>query len=339
MNIVEISEYLKRVKNRDNTFKRIDSIKRALSLLKKNYLKLGNEKEANEVWRYEKILEVQTLYIQSYNNMKQKRFYDAWCTLEECELNLFFLENHFLFTPQDDFSLIFIREYITKFQALYPYEIFISPEIVETKKYCSICNKQVSMRKPCKHDIGELYNGEICLRHIDEYYFVGTAFVKSPLQKYSVPFLIDKTTRKHFDHYDYSLIDYLLGGLQNPFDVWNMEYSFKRHPHHLFGKIEQNQKCPCRSGKKYKQCCSKESGIIQPHYEFVFEVPSTSELKEQLLFLNKVTNNNHIDRAVGISLLRTEFITPEFSIYQLDEEKADKVNELLTKHENKNHRI
>jgi hypothetical protein len=98
------------------------------------------------------------------------------------------------------------------------------------------------------------------------------AFVKTPLQKYSVPFLVDDKTGKVTDHYDYSLIRYLARRWREPFHNWTAEWSKRRMPHARFGNVGRNDPCPCESGLKYKKCCALEDGVLRPHCEFVFEV-------------------------------------------------------------------
>ena len=47
----------------------------------------------------------------------------------------------------------------------------MSPEILEKKVRCNICNSIVSMRNHCGHLIGEIYNGELCVRSVEDMEF------------------------------------------------------------------------------------------------------------------------------------------------------------------------
>jgi len=151
---------------------------------------------------------------------------------------------------------------------LFPYKLFFSPEIIEHEKKCNICGKIISIRNPCGHEVGEIYNGEMCIRIVTKAEFISISLVESPLQKYSVPFMTDPKTGKTVDHYDYSLLENLLKILKSPFDEWDYKKTTKMYPHSKFKHIGRNENCPCGSGKKYKQCCLKREGVTLPHYEF-----------------------------------------------------------------------
>jgi hypothetical protein len=151
--------------------------------------------------------------------------------------------------------------------------LYLSPEIVEHEKKCNICGKIVSIRNPCGHEVGEIYNGEMCLRIVTKLDFLGISFVESPVQKYSVPFIKDEKTGQTADHYDYSLLRYLIKSLISPFDPWDVNWTKRRHPHSKFPNLGRNDKCPCGSGKKYRKCCLNEEGVLMPHCEFIFSNP------------------------------------------------------------------
>ena len=209
--------------------------------------------------------------------MKQNNFYEAWCILEQCEICSSFLHPHFSYR-YDEFYLNFIDKQVKQYQSLFPYKIFLSPEFLELEKQCTICGQVVSIRNHCGHRVGEIYNGEMCCRKITKLELLGTAFVESPLQRYSIPFLTDKKTNEKQDHYNYNLIKYLISKLKSPFVEWQALKTEKLYPHSKFNNLGRNDKCPCGSGKKYKKCCLEKLGVLMPHY--AFNIPGV-ELHEE----------------------------------------------------------
>ncbi|MFX1476327.1 MAG: SEC-C metal-binding domain-containing protein, partial [Promethearchaeota archaeon] len=164
------------------------------------------------------------------------------------------------------------------YQSLFPYRFFVSPEFVVLEKRCSICHKPVSIRNPCEHRVGEIYDGEMSCREITKLEPVAMGLVETPAQKYSVLFLVDPETSQSHDHYNYALIQYLMEGLREPLDAWDMRWTKRRHPHSRYNHVGRNEKCPCGSGKKYKHCCLRESGVLRPHCEIIFSIPPPEHL-------------------------------------------------------------
>ncbi len=278
MTIDQITDYLKNIKERDNSPQKVVEVNESLKKVKDRFVKENNQREAKEMWCYEQTLKIQDTYLKAYQQMKQEDFYKAWCSFEQCELALGFLKPYFSISDNEYF-LNFIDKHAKQYHSLFPYKIFMSPEILEIEKTCNICGGKVSIRKPCGHEVGKIYNGEMCIRIVTKMEFLGASFVESPLQKYSVPFMIDERTSKTVDHYNYALVSYLIKRLQSPFDSWDVHWTKRKQPHSKFKSVGRNDKCPCGSGKKYKNCCLKESGVLMPHCEFIFSVPPSIELQ------------------------------------------------------------
>lgn len=238
----------------------------------------GEESLANATWCLEHAAETQQLYHEAFTHIRSGQFYEGWCSLEQVELSLNRLKPH-IADDWNSFHLDFIEDKTRSLQSLYPYKIFISPEIIQHEKKCNICGESISIRKPCGHRVGELYGGEFCCRVVTKSEFVGTAMVESPVQKYSVPFIVDPKTGSSRDHYNYSTVKYLADRWPSPYHKWSLEWTTSLHPKERFGLIRRNDKCPCNSGKKFKACCLHRDGIIRPHVEFVFDYPLPQELR------------------------------------------------------------
>lgn len=239
----------------------------------------NDQEMAKLVWCYEQILLVQSTYLSAFGKLKDHSFYEAWCLLERVEIELGSLEQHFK-TDTDEYRLALIEKHCKQFQSLFPYKYFASPTILQVQKVCSICNQPVSIRSPCGHRVGEIYNGEMCCRIVTEADFLELSVVENPVQKYSVLFMSDAKSGESIDHYKYDLVQHVVDGLHSAFDPWDMYETKIRHPHEFFKHVGRNEACPCGSGAKYKHCCLKESGVLRPHIEVGFSVPPPDHMKE-----------------------------------------------------------
>lgn len=270
----KIREYLANVRNRNNSKNFQNSILKKINDEKKIYLNQDNQNGAKLFWCYEQIIKTQFKYLEAFNELVKKQYYNAWVIFEQIELKLKFLSPHFDIND-DEYLLSYINKYVKKFQSLYPYKLFMSPEIVEHEKKCNICGNKISIRKPCGHVIGEIYNGKMCYRIVTSAEVIGVAFVKSPIQKYSVPFTIDQKSGEKVDQYNYAFLEYVIKVLKTPFDNWDVKFTKKTHPHSMFNNVGRNDKCPCNSGKKYKICCLPKTGVTMPHciFSLPYEIP------------------------------------------------------------------
>jgi hypothetical protein len=277
MNIDNVKVILNHVGNQQRPREEVKKIKDFLSLAKESFVTLNDQRAAKEVWCLEKTLDVQENYLEAFGLLKKGKYYDAWCLLEKCEIDLESLSLHFL-VNFDEYGLTFIHKKIKGYQSLFPYKLFISPEFLFKEMECTICGSKVSIRKPCGHEIGEIYDGRMCGRKITDLDILGTAFVENPVQKYSVPFASDSKTGKFVDHYNYALVKSLVDKLNVPFDDWNLRWTKKLHPHSKFKDVGRNDKCPCGAGKKYKFCCLPKEGVLMRHC--IFRIPGMEGYEE-----------------------------------------------------------
>lgn len=250
---------------------------RRLKKIKEAAVSGADEDTAKLAWCYEQILNIQTNYLQAFGRLKSGKFYEAWCLFERVEIGLHHLERHFPIAD-DTFKLLSIAKYTRQFQSLYPYKYFLSPAYLILEAFCSICGRKRSVRSPCEHVVGDIYNGEMCCREVKKAKLLEVSIVEKPAQKYSVPFTRDPETREQVDHYNYSLVEYVTNGLREPFDEWDSRWTEVRHPHSRYKHVGRNEECPCESSKKYKKCCLNEGGVLRPHLEITFSVPPPQEL-------------------------------------------------------------
>jgi hypothetical protein len=238
----------------------------------------GDEARAKEAWLLGKTLEAQQQYCLSFEHTQAGRYYEAWCVLERVEIALIWLQRH---TPFDaEFGLDTIAIQTPLFQKLYPYALFISPAYIEKARQCSICGRFISVRSHCGHLIGEVYAGEMCTNAVTIGEILEVSVVPNPAHKTNVMFLTDRKTGERVDQYDYSLLAYVARGLRNPYDRWAMVGTTRRHPHSRYRHVGRNALCPCESGRRYKACCLRESGVLRPHINIEFQVQPLRDFPE-----------------------------------------------------------
>lgn len=268
MTIADVELRLRSAK--DRTEAELETAVERLQAEKKIAVESNDQTMAKEAWCLQQVCKAHILFRRAFAQMKNGQYYDAWCALEQVELKLGFLAPHFQ-SRFVDYGLSRLSGDTGRFQSLFPYKIFYSPEILELEKQCSVCKKVISIRKPCGHRTGEIYDGEICFRIVTDMRLLGSALVENPVQRYSVPFKVDPETGKSSDHYNYSTVKYAIERLPSPYSGWDVQWMKRRHPHSLFRHLGRNDKCPCDSGAKYKKCCLPESGVLRPHCEILLE--------------------------------------------------------------------
>jgi Predicted metal-binding protein related to the C-terminal domain of SecA len=253
MKLEQVKQYL----NESKKLSFDESIKCQLKQLKIKDIDLNDENAANEIWCLETINEIQQLFISAFNNIKNGKHFDAWRSYDLIDIKLGSLRKHFNYC-NNECDLMFIETYSRKYQKLFPYEYFTSRESIIKKESCSICGHVNTIRNRCEHEVGGLYKGEMCVRKVEDIEFIAMAIVKNPFDKYTVLFPKDM-------EYNYEALDTLFGGLNTPYDRWNLVIENKLKPE--FAKAERNKPCPCGSGAKYKKCCQGTDLETIVHYK------------------------------------------------------------------------
>ncbi|MDD4576813.1 MAG: SEC-C metal-binding domain-containing protein [Bacteroidales bacterium] len=264
----------------------LEDFEEQIQILKLDFVKNGNQQQAKLLWIYQTIIEIHKLYVNAFNLLKGKSYYQAWCQLERIEITLHSLKKHFSYDKKQYF-LWHIEKSVKNLQVIYPYRLFASSEILKKKKKCSVCDKEISIRNSCGHIVGEIYNGEMCHRIVTEAEILGISLVENPGNKYSVMFLKDEKTDEQIDQYNYDTIDYLFEHITSPYEFWDLEVSQRETKKEDFGIVGRNDPCPCNSGKKFKKCCLLSVGKKYPHYEFIVLNPS-----DKTLMTNTLKNKN-----------------------------------------------
>lgn len=253
-------------------------IKPYLSSVKRTAVANGDQQLAKAVWCLETIAGIQRDYLKVFTLLRKSHFYAAWCGLETVELKIRALDQHFRPT-NESYGLEFIRVTTVRLQSLFPYALFVSPEILKREVRCGICDAIISLRSRCEHQLGEIYDGARCFHKVTKSEFLGLSIVHNPVQKYSVLFKPDPAVSGGKPNKEaYPLLRYLINGLASPWDVWTVEQTTTLHPHSQYEYVAPGEECPCVSPQgTYAQCCLQKKGVLRPHVVVHFSVPPPSK--------------------------------------------------------------
>jgi hypothetical protein len=243
-----------------------------------------DEQEANRFWCVQTIVEIQRRFIGAFAKLKSGSFYDAWCEFERCEIAIGNLSAHFQIDGPDSHRLQYIRRMVDRWQSLYPYKLFASPEFLKKRIACSVCRRRITPRASCGHKKGNLYNGEMCHHIVEEMDLVSISLVEQPVQRYSVLFLESEDGTQR-DHYDYGNVKFIADRVASSFYEWKYERITRLVTAAEVAHLFADQHCPCLSGKRFGECCNNKKEFEIPHLQVTFSVPPPRELSNlQLLF-------------------------------------------------------
>jgi hypothetical protein len=242
------------------------------------FVESKDEENANRAWYLKAVSTAYKSYCTCFSLMQKGLFYDAWCLFERIEIELMDLQRNPIYAGTD-FHLDFLTERVSAFQALFPYKIFFSPEMIVRHRECGICGALRSPWEDCGHEVGKVYMGKICSCIAKDVELLSVSLVTNPVQKYSVGFSCDENGEQ-VDHYDYSIVAFLVSRIASPFDGWSYELTQAYHPHAMFSDVSDDALCPCESGRTYSSCCRTKPGVLRPHCQFYFEVPPPDHLPQ-----------------------------------------------------------
>lgn len=258
-----------------------NKIKELLVTFKEKALQRQQQELAAYLWCLQEAVSVHSSYLAAFSLLKQCAFYEAWCELENAEKGLWSIKPPKKYLPDfwEEFWMSgkysFIEKHVSRWQKLFPYKLFISPGMTY-KEYCSVCNSEINPRKPCGHNDGEIYNGEMRMRVIRDIRYDHFAIVENPANKFGVLFLVYPETGERVDQYDYRLVEGLASVLTDPFQAWDYVIQQVERDYAYFKErgVKEQDLCPCGSEKKYGNCCIN-STILMPHYQFTYAALST----------------------------------------------------------------
>lgn len=152
--------------------------------------------------------------MQMHEKLKIHKYLEAWCLLDRITQSIAAIENNY--DIKDFFLIPFLKDIVPKYMKMFPYKFFFSRESVIEESHCSICNRTIHIRHRCKHVLGKLYMGEICIRIITKIKLVAISIVENPVDKYAV---LEIPGQK----YDYSNIDRFMNLIDSPFQYFEIQ--------------------------------------------------------------------------------------------------------------------
>lgn len=256
MEFTEIDSYLQKFKGtrlRPNILEELSELKRVA-------VTNDDQEVAKNIWCLEQVYKITNHYLTAFKDLTDKEFFQAWCELDRADIELHFLRDHLNYSG-NKYNLEFIEKNINQLQKLFPYQYFSSRESTVKNWTCSICNHLITLRNSCDHKVGEIYNGEQCVRIAGDIEFHGIALVTNPFDKYAVLFPEDK-------EYNYAILENLLKNWTSPYEKWKL--NIVKEITDEYKDLGRNQPCICKSGKKYKNCCLKTGKDTHDHYRLLF---------------------------------------------------------------------
>ena len=256
MVVAEIDNYLQ-IKNK---IEFDDDVEAEIKRLWEEAIIAKEEAIANLCWCYNVIYNIQKKYIHIYNQLKVKKYEEAWNLLENVSIAIGNLVENFDVGNglEDPYQIHFIKHEIKQFIRLFPYTYFLSREEIVKEELCSICRKKITLRDKCGHRIGKLYMGKMCSRIITKTEPIAFALVKDPVDMYAV-------IRPDNFEFNYCAIDMAMKVLKSPYEKWYVDI-FPILKKEFDRKIGRNEFCPCKSGRKFKNCCMGTQRMYKEHY-------------------------------------------------------------------------
>lgn len=256
----------------------------ALEQLKAAAVEGNDQAEAALCWQAETVADIQERFVRTFQLLQTGSFYDAWCQLEQCEIAIKSLCRHYVAPGGDLHRIRYIEAMVGRWQGLFPYRIFASPEYVKKRVTCSICGATVTPRSNCGHRKHGVYNGQLCHHRVEEMDFLSISMVQNPVQKYSVLFPKGEDGSER-DQYDYSLAKFAADRLLSPWTPWRVEKTTRSLSRHKLAHVPGDANCPCGSGNPFGSCCADKGTVTVPHFQFAFLGPARDDLPQNELSL------------------------------------------------------
>lgn len=183
----------------------------------------------------------------------------------------------------DPYRIAYMEAMVERWQSLYPYAVFLSPEILKKKVLCSICDAVVKPRSSCVHRKGEIYDGEMCNHMVVELEFLGLSIVDNPVQRYSVAFTTDAEGNK-VDQFKYEYLRFVVDRFSSPWHPWTSQMTTREVPAGELLNFPTDADCPCGSGSAFASCCTGKASVLVPHRQLTFSVRPPADLPANALF-------------------------------------------------------
>lgn len=246
---------------------KFENAKETLKSIENEITKLNSDNELilNDIYLLKQILLFHNSIISFWEDIYQEKYSSSWNHLQTCfdtlrKINKFSLNN------QKTKELNFFEKQLLIIEKLYPYSIFMSMGMETSLFECSICGKNIDSFE-CKHDIGELYYGEMAFGIAKEITDINhISMVENPMDKRCVVQYPDDSHQfKGLQFLNKQLISNQL----TPITIYDADETPRKILNDDYIKLKRNEKCFCGSDKKFKNCCINKEYIEEKHIELI----------------------------------------------------------------------
>lgn len=214
----------------------------------------------NEIFILERYVQLFAEYGQLWAQIAESQFTESWSSLQGA-FDLIRLIRRF---SRLDVSAI--EDQLYALESAYPYNIFFSMGAVVERFECSICGNDIDSFD-CAHRKGELYRGVMAygiarnIVNIDH-----LAMVEHPVDKRCTISYSD-------DAPQFGVVRYL-GNLVSSKELLvscfgGIAWGKKVVPNKEHRVLGRNDRCYCRSGRKFKNCCINKAFVEQDHAQII----------------------------------------------------------------------
>ena len=208
-----------------------------------------------------------------FKSLKKKEYRESWNILQDCLDSAFWIGQYTVI--ENRFEIPQIVDLLTSYESLYPYKVFASSEMVITKSECSICGKPFQSLD-CPHIKGNLYWGEVAIENVTEIKeFQAVAMVSHPLDKRCVMELSDDTRT---NEEKFQVLNEFLEQKIAPLQQFTIEIQKTRRQRPDIKIVGRNDKRPCGSGKKFKNCCGQD--LYYEHHHHIIHLGELIEFQK-----------------------------------------------------------
>ena len=205
-------------------------------------------------------------YSALWDAMRDKKYQETWFYIQDCNDILRLLKN--FEHDYNNYNLIEIEYNLFEIEKLFPFTFFNSAEMICGKSTCSICRRDTS-NPECIHIPGELYWGKMAQQEMGDIKFNGIAILRNPKDKRCAITTVDGKEKLSEDNTKGLLL--LATKISSPYYKIRIIETKQKEPIFKFKDLKKDDPCPCQSGKKFYQCCSRKKRIGIPHMKIFFD--------------------------------------------------------------------
>lgn len=232
--------------------------------IKLQAVKNQNEIIANSTYVICNYLKMLSNYAIYWRYLHDENYKESWGILQNC-IDCIICVRRFT-EDRSRYNLDLWDEHLRMIEKLYPYRVFSSIEMVIKFAKCSICGRSI-IDFDCEHIPGNLYWGEVAYSIVEDADLKAVALVRHPLDKRCV---MEVQGDNRAEEEKFKLLQYFVKNNQEPLRMFYINEIPRLYFNEQYLTYKRNDKCPCGSGKKFKNCCGESKYKEGIHYEIVF---------------------------------------------------------------------